>query len=103
MITDKNVLELMKLDLKSEIKMVVNNCLNTYSFSNFPKTDKFELYVIDNYGADRFDKNYRSKKSREISGLSYKYGLSCDNIDEVINVLTQDYNSGIIADIQVKI
>jgi hypothetical protein len=81
MIKDKNVLELMNLDLRSKIKMTVNGVANIYSFSDNPSQDEgFELYSDDNKSV---------------------YGLSCNGIIEVIGVLIQDYANGIITDIEI--
>lgn len=79
---DKNVLELMKLTLKSKIKMCCHGETNVFHFSANPSdSDGFELYVDD--------------KKKTV------YGLSCNGIIEVIGVLIQDYANGIITDIEV--
>lgn len=48
MVVDKNILELMKLNLKSEIKMSVNGTTNIYRFGDNPNENEgFELYAQD--------------------------------------------------------
>ena len=82
MITDKNVLELMKLDLKSEIKMTIHRNTNVYIFNTPKELESLELYI-------KGDK-------------TSPYGLGCDSLLEGIGILIQDYANGIITDIEVR-
>lgn len=80
---DKNLLEILKLTLNSQIRMRVNGDTNTYKFSDNPNENEgFELYAID------------ADKEGTI------YGLSCSCVIEVISVLIQDYFAGIIDEVE---